>query len=559
MLAPLRLVSFEEDGISLCLAGTRTAILQKIETWATLSPSSGTTLTKCLWLHGIAGSGKTAIARSLATSFREVGWLGAFLPLSYAKSPIRFPQDILKALVYQLCEFDSRIREAVETVLQNPSVLKLPLTTMFEELLVKPLNTIQADEDDIRGGEPIIIILDDVHECAKNSHYKFLSLLSTHPNLPDWLRFIITSRDEQGIIDVLGHSPSVTACFLDTASASNKGDVVTYFKHHCHKIRRKPTLSRFGLKADWPGEDAIKDLSSNADGLFSWAVVARGFLSEAPGSNVNLNQLLAFKGVLSHDDAFTNLYQTILSSVKRWNDDGFVQSFISVVGFVMVAQEPVTPEIIDHLLHSSVAVPTLQILYTFGSVIHASSTQRIRIHPEARAYLTDKKRCGDDAKWYINVHLQQRIVAFACLKAVKEHVTQNHAKIAGLKSRKECEDSFAASPHLPHAYMFWIDYIRRLPISRNGGEHLPPDVVDILDKEKFSDWCRVVGMFWSKHVVVHLVSKLMWWMWVSLSQLISCFVTGAYDAAGQFLFGTKGQYRKHKARDASLRFSVRLH
>lgn len=64
--------SFANQDDPRCLEGTRRGILQEIYDWAT-DPES-----KCIfWLNGAAGTGKPTIARTVAASFAERGWLGA--------------------------------------------------------------------------------------------------------------------------------------------------------------------------------------------------------------------------------------------------------------------------------------------------------------------------------------------------------------------------------------------------------------------------------------------------------------------------------------------------
>jgi len=57
-----------------CLHGTRQDALAFITGWLTM-PSDGTNV---LWLHGLAGSGKSTLSTTVAEYFCELGQLGAF-------------------------------------------------------------------------------------------------------------------------------------------------------------------------------------------------------------------------------------------------------------------------------------------------------------------------------------------------------------------------------------------------------------------------------------------------------------------------------------------------
>jgi hypothetical protein len=59
-----------------CLEGTRTQVLKSITDWVA-DTSVGNQ--RILWLHGLAGSGKSAISTTIAGSYNEQGCLGAFV------------------------------------------------------------------------------------------------------------------------------------------------------------------------------------------------------------------------------------------------------------------------------------------------------------------------------------------------------------------------------------------------------------------------------------------------------------------------------------------------
>src|ERR1700735_4733005 len=62
----------EDTGSSECYGETRKEILKEIEDWA--EDQDG----KCIfWLSGMAGSGKSTIARTIARKFKQKDYLGA--------------------------------------------------------------------------------------------------------------------------------------------------------------------------------------------------------------------------------------------------------------------------------------------------------------------------------------------------------------------------------------------------------------------------------------------------------------------------------------------------
>ena len=75
-----------------CLPETRTALIDSIAEWA-FDPN---THTKVLWLHGLAGSGKSTLSTTIANLFRVMGSLGAFLFFDRAMAERRDPSTVIR-------------------------------------------------------------------------------------------------------------------------------------------------------------------------------------------------------------------------------------------------------------------------------------------------------------------------------------------------------------------------------------------------------------------------------------------------------------------------------
>src|ERR1700734_1487699 len=74
-LRKLKPVEMNSADRSPCLPGTRLDIIEFIINWAT-NPSTDHSM---LWIHGLAGSGKSTLSTTVANYFLERGCLGAFL------------------------------------------------------------------------------------------------------------------------------------------------------------------------------------------------------------------------------------------------------------------------------------------------------------------------------------------------------------------------------------------------------------------------------------------------------------------------------------------------
>lgn len=83
---------------SRCLPGTRQELLLHILRWLT-TPFPNQNV---LWLHGVAGSGKSTMANTFAEYFFGRGLLGAFLFFDRNDTIQRDPRAVIRTLAYQL-------------------------------------------------------------------------------------------------------------------------------------------------------------------------------------------------------------------------------------------------------------------------------------------------------------------------------------------------------------------------------------------------------------------------------------------------------------------------
>src|SRR5690348_13306247 len=90
-----------------CLQETRAETLKFIKDWL-MQPSGSQNI---LWLHGVAGCGKSTIASTIATYFQAIRRLGAFL--FFDRSAKSEPFNVIRTLAYQLGTFSPQIGAAI--------------------------------------------------------------------------------------------------------------------------------------------------------------------------------------------------------------------------------------------------------------------------------------------------------------------------------------------------------------------------------------------------------------------------------------------------------------
>ena len=285
-----------------CLPDTRLDMLKFITDWLITASDQN-----ILWLHGLAGSGKSTVSTTIAEYFCELGRLGAFIFFN-RNDPINSePVGVIRTLAYKLASFDPNIKRAICAQIEhNPGVTEASIRVQFSKLILEPLSSLPA----LQTQGPVIVIIDAFDECGDPmSRKSLLALLAQEIiKLPAIYKFLITSRKEFDIEAALSHHSNIMAKELDIMEASNMSDIYSYLCHHMIALRND---RMFQLPADWPGEDNIQTLAGSSAGLFIWASTAVKFIAEGHHPAQQLSILLhsQLRAAESRLDA---LYETAL-------------------------------------------------------------------------------------------------------------------------------------------------------------------------------------------------------------------------------------------------------
>jgi hypothetical protein len=126
-----------------CHPHTREAVLKKIMDWV----KDADKVALFLWLYGPAGSGKSAIAQTIAELLEKVGLLAAAFFFSRNATGRDDKTPLVATLVYQLVKSIPEIRAHVLEALEgDPALFACSIEAQIEALIVKPLNAVATDE-----------------------------------------------------------------------------------------------------------------------------------------------------------------------------------------------------------------------------------------------------------------------------------------------------------------------------------------------------------------------------------------------------------------------------
>ncbi|KAJ6522112.1 hypothetical protein DFH09DRAFT_832730, partial [Mycena vulgaris] len=174
---------------SLCAPGTRVKIQTDILEWLSSQSSSSEHI---FWITGIAGSGKSTLSATVAETLRKWGTpVTAQFFISRNIPETIDPAKIIPTIAQQLSEFSPAAARVIYDALKHGFISTQE--EQVKKLLLDPIQELSKSP-----GVVIILIdaLDELERAAENVLQMLLQIAPKGCNLPDNVRFVITSRPE---------------------------------------------------------------------------------------------------------------------------------------------------------------------------------------------------------------------------------------------------------------------------------------------------------------------------------------------------------------------------
>lgn len=246
------------------MEGTRVQLQQDIMDWL-----DGDYDSDRLWMHGAAGSGKSAVAQSIAETCAKKRSLAAAFFFNFRHTETDNHARFIPTIAYQLAQSIPSTRAFIgEVVSKDVLILKKGFKVQLEALLLKPLA--QARELNPDEQWPHVIIIDGLDECKeKVEQAAILTALHERTKSPTFpFRIIIVSRPEiqmRKYFSGIGNSRTFTID-LNGEEYNVEPDLDIFLRVSFDSIRRENHI-----EGEWPGENAIVELKSRATGQFVYA------------------------------------------------------------------------------------------------------------------------------------------------------------------------------------------------------------------------------------------------------------------------------------------------
>ncbi|KAK5634087.1 hypothetical protein RRF57_009801 [Xylaria bambusicola] len=456
--------SYAKQDLSVCLPNTRVGLLKEIYNWVDSEDE------RCIfWLNGLAGTGKSTIARTVARRYYAQKRLGASFFFSRGGGDVghasKFFTSIAVQLAYNAPSLRRYISEAAE---EQIDIVNHSLRDQWHQLVLRPLSKL----DKRLSPSSYLLIIDAIDECANEDHIRtILQLLAEARSLTTVrLRVFLTSRPEIPIrhgIRAIPQAEHQDFVLHNIQQTIVNHDISLFLEYNLGTIGQD-----YSLGANWPGEVVLRQLVLYACGLFIWAATACRFIREGRRfARKRLDTIL--KGSSSAiTEPEKHLNEIYLAVLKHSISSGYLEEekeeacdmLKHTLGSIVVLLSPLSVSSLSGLLH----LPKEEVDQTFEDLyaildIPEDPTSPLRLHhPSFRDFLLSKDRCGD---FWVDEKQAHRTLAASCIRlmsqTLKRDICERHAPESQTKQIESSRVQKYLPPEVQYACLYWVQHLQR--------------------------------------------------------------------------------------------------
>jgi len=393
-------------------------------------------------LNGLAGTGKTTIAQTIAERVFAGGQLGASFFCSRDFEDRSSLQHIFPTLAVQLARKYPEVRSIiVPLVRSDPGITQESLYNQMNKLIVRPLRECAIST---------VIIIDALDECQDDEPASaILSVLGQFVSQIPKVKFFLTGRPEPRIqagfrLALLAEVTDVFILHHVEPSLVNS-DILLFLKQSfldlaCHQ---------HGLDG-WPTKEQLDLLCERAAGFFVYAVATVKFVNYKNNSpKEQLERLLQTpqstvyegKTKFKPNTTLDSLYMSILQDA--FGDDDLEDDQIgrSVLGAVVLVTNPLSPSSIATIL----GFGTVGIFRRLSSVhslliLQEDVDSPVRpFHKSFPDFIVDPARCTNK-RFHISPPIHHSELLLGCLRLMNQLLEKNMCKLPDTVANPEVND-----------------------------------------------------------------------------------------------------------------------
>ncbi|OPB38139.1 hypothetical protein A0O28_0012430 [Trichoderma guizhouense] len=243
---------FSEASRDECHPGTRLEILDTIYQWA-VDPSSPS----IFWLQGLAGTGKSTIAQTVAKNF-DGKILGASFFFKRGEGDRGTARRFFATIASQIIRKQPILTQVLHDIIhEEPEIGSKTLETQFRELWARPFK--EAHMESTPKRMTVVIVVDALDECDPPKDAKLLIKLLTAHNIdsPIKIKIFLTSRPEYHINQQFNITDSVRQNMIlhRVEESIIQKDIRIFLENDIQEYRTQ--YNHFEEKMEQDGESSI--------------------------------------------------------------------------------------------------------------------------------------------------------------------------------------------------------------------------------------------------------------------------------------------------------------
>lgn len=489
-----------------CLPDTRVDLLQTIYNWVDTHDER-----TIFWLNGLAGTGKSTIARTVAQYYFDKQLLGASFFFSRGGGDVSHAGKFVTSIAIQLTTSIPALRQCFsDDITERSDIASRSLRDQWHELVLRPLSKLNGN--DCRS--LYVLVVDALDECDGEDNIRLiLHLLAKVQSLEKVrLRIFLTSRPEIPIRhwfcqipdnehkDVVLHnmSPSI----IDH-------DIGIFLEYTLNLIGQERSLD-----SGWPDKEVIRRLVQAASRLFIWAATACRFIKEGLFAEERVRLILeASTSRTAPEVQLDKIYTTVLDKSIRSTYVGpetevFYSMLRLVLGSIVSLFSPLSIVSLGRLL--SVRKQMLdQLLKDLHAILDIPKAEicPLRLHhPSFRDFLLSEDRCKDP-NFLVDEKQAHRMLAESCIQLMSTILKQD---IYGLDAPGALVTNIDSSrvehcipPELQYACLYWIQHLQKSRTLLRDN-----DQVHKFLQEHLLHWLETLGWMGKVSEGIHAIALL---------------------------------------------------
>ncbi|KAK0224104.1 hypothetical protein IW262DRAFT_1371032 [Armillaria fumosa] len=479
-----------------CTEGTRLEILQRLTSWL-----DDISQPQIFWINGMAGTGKTTLAKSVARIASDKKVLGGSFFCSRRSADRRDVRRIIPSIAFHLAAVNEEYCRQVLKVIRKRKLgfVKTPPSEHWERLIVEPLR-------DSGSSPPVLIIVDGLDECDN---------LDKELWFPLWNQFLKSLSDLPRVKVLLTSRPNDLTCVSPLRNVS----VLDLHTSHCESdihlfVRRRLSSLGGSHPPQWPSDEHISWIAKESDRLFVYAAEICRYVVSPGSPEQQLKKLLDNgTGLLV---GMVRFYGRILTSALRFLNDEKVEECQAILGALMLQKVPRLSLNDLSILFEHDVSHVRGLLTGFHSVllIPVSDDEPICVfHPSFITFIAshnpwkgvcdvdgcERSRCSDHPllrfpQFYLDPKQYHLKITMALLKFMIPNLSsQRDDRRIISRTRRPCHRPGAQA--LEYACTHWADHLQLSSSDEQQEVRALADILARFLKERGKDWLNVVSSY----------------------------------------------------------------